>query len=281
MSQTDYERIESAIQYLSGHYRMQPDLKQLADHVGLSEYHFHRLFQRWAGTTPKRFLQYLTAAYARKLLRQSHSLLEVSYETGLSSTGRLHDLIITLDGMTPGELRHYAAGIRIQYGFHQTPFGLCMIATTTRGICGLEFCTGENRQDALERLKARWCGATFSASQQATAALAKQIFSVSEAQGYTLRLVVGGSNLQLKVWEALLRIPPNQLINYQHLAETIGHPRAARAIGTAVAANPVLYLIPCHRVIRSTGIIGAYQGGQARKKALIGWEAARCDDQDG
>ncbi len=280
MSCSDYERIETAIRFIRDEFRSQPSLQEIASHLGLSQYHFHRLFQRWAGTTPKRFLQYVTAAYAREQLRKSATVLEASEETGLSSSGRLHDVLVTLDAMSPGEMRRLGAGLDIQYGFHQTPFGACLIAVTSRGVCGLDFVARQPVDNALASLQQRWPGANLALAPQITQQYIDRIFSRKSATTDPVPLWVRGTNLQLKVWEALLRIPFQGLLSYQQIADQTGYPGAARAMGTAIAANPVLYLIPCHRVIRKTGIIGEYRGGSWRKQAMIAWEAAQIHETE-
>ncbi len=276
MSTMDYARIEKAILFLEGDFRRQPSLAEAAARVGLSEYHFQRLFRRWAGISPKRFLQYLTAEYARELLRQSRSTLEVAYDAGLSGPGRLHDLLVSVEAMTPGELKRGREGLSIRYGIHPSPFGDCLLALTERGICALAFLVDEGKEVAIEELRGRWPGAQLSEDGAATLPVVRQIFDLPrEHGGPALSLHLKGTNFQLKVWEALLRIPPGSALSYEDVAAEVGTPRAARAVGSAVARNPVAFLIPCHRVIRRTGAFGEYRWGSARKKALLGWEAAR------
>lgn len=267
----DYQRIEQAIRYLEQHFQTQPDLKQVAESVGLSEYHFQRLFTRWAGISPKRFLQYLTKENAKELLKRS-SVLSATYSVGLSSPGRLHDLFVSTEAVSPGEYKTRGSGLLIRYGFHASPFGEALIGLTERGICHLSF-VQEGYPAALMNLETDWKNARFVEDAAATAALVAPIFS--QAQSATpLALFVSGTNFQLKVWEALLTIPQGALSSYEQIAAQIGQPAALRAVGTAVGHNPIAYLIPCHRVIRKMGEIGNYRWGPARKKAMLGWEAA-------
>lgn len=272
---TDYDKIEQAILYLDERSREQPSLADVAAHVGLSESHFQRLFTRWAGISPKRFLQFQTVAHARALLAESRSLLDATYEAGLSSAGRLHDLFVTIDAVTPGEFKRSGDGLTIQWGVHDTPFGECLIGTTPRGICGLYFITTDGIPGAYRLLASSWEGARLVENAKATEGLAEQIFDEASRTTAPLALLVKGTNLQLKVWEALLRIPSGDVVSYEQLAAAAGAPSAVRAVGTAVGRNPVSYLIPCHRVIRKTGAFGNYGGGIARKRAMLTWEFAR------
>lgn len=275
MPASDYARIERAIGYLETHAREQPELRAIARHVGLSEFHFQRLFRRWAGVSPKRFLQFLTADYARRLLERSHTVLDAAHETGLSGGGRLHDLMISIHAATPGELRQRGAGLTLRYGFHPTPFGECLVALTERGIAALAFITA-TREQALAELQERWPHATLRRAPADTRAIAERAFAPTR-RGQPLTLHLPGSNFQIKVWEALLRVPPGAALSYETLAESIGASRATRAVASAVARNPVAVLIPCHRVIRKTGAFGEYHWGTARKQALLAWEAAQVD----
>ena len=272
---SDYQRIEQAIRYLSENFRQQPSLAQVAAQVGLSEFHFQRLFRRWAGVSPKRFLQFLTAEHARSVLQASGSVLEAAWESGLSGGGRLHDLTVALHAATPGEIKSRGAGLTIRYGFHPTPFGEALIAATPRGICALVFVQG-SREEALENVHSPWKNAAFVPDRKATAALAERLFSRREQQsGVPLALHVQGTNFQIKVWQALLSLPAGSAASYGDIAAAIGSPGAARAVGAAVGQNLVAWLIPCHRVIRKTGILGEYRWGAMRKKAMLGWEAAQ------
>ncbi len=267
----DYQRVEQAIRFLEDNARLQPDLNQVAAHVGLSEYHFQRLFTRWAGISPKRFLQFLTKENAKALLSRT-SVLSAAYEAGLSGPGRLHDLLVQCEAVTPGEYRTKGAGVEIAYGFHPTPFGECLLAITERGICFLAFVDGD-RTASLHELKESWANATLTESPSRTAPFIEQIFS--PAPGTSLALHLRGTNFQIKVWEALLRLPPGAAISYEALAEQVCSVKAARAVGNAVARNPVAYLIPCHRVLQKVGGFGNYRYGPARKQAILGWEMAR------
>ena len=267
----DYALIERAIHYLEEHQRRQPTLKEVAKSVNLSEYHFQRLFTRWVGISPKRFLQFLTKENAKRLLAHS-SLLDATYQSGLSSTGRLHDLFIHTEAITPGEFKRKGAGLTIHYGSHPTPFGQCLIATTERGICKLSF----DEKDALTSLKNDWGNATLTENRAHTQILIEKIFSAAKQGETPLTLDLRGTNFQIQVWEALLHIPTGQLTTYQSIGAAIGSPKASRAVGTAVGKNPVPLLIPCHRVIRATGEFGQYAFGSARKKAILGWEMAQA-----
>jgi AraC family transcriptional regulator of adaptative response/methylated-DNA-[protein]-cysteine methyltransferase len=275
---TDYERIERAIHYLEANYREQPNLKALARGAGLSEFHFQRLFRRWAGVSPKRFVQYLTAGHATRLLRASCSSLEAAHEAGLSGGGRLHDLLVTIHAVTPGELKRAGAGLTIQYGFLTSPFGTCLIGATSRGVCHLSFLSAEDRRAALSELKAEWPQAHIEEATHVTAPLARQLFKRINARAPGIDLHLRGTNFQIKVWEALLRIPPGGVVSYEDLARRIRTPRAVRAVANAVAHNPVAFLIPCHRVIRKSGALGGYRWGETRKKALLAWEAVTAKD---
>lgn len=264
----DYERIESAIRFLEVHARRHPSLDETSAHVGLSPYHFQRLFQRWAGTSPKRFLGYVTASHAKRCLRDARTVLETTLDTGLSSPGRLHDLLVSVDAVTPGEVRRLGAGLRIRYGVHQTPFGRARLAVTSRGITNLAFLDQESPADV--DLKEEWPHAELVHDPKATAGWIERIFDRS-GEG-PLPVLLRGTNLQLRVWEALLRIPEGTVVSYGSLAGALGRPTAARAVAGAVARNPVAYLIPCHRVLRATGAIGGYRWGTARKRAMLGRE---------
>lgn len=271
----DYQRIEQAIRYLNANFRRQPTLAQVAAELGLSEFHFQRLFRRWAGVSPKRFLQFLTAEHARSVLLASGSVLEAAYAAGLSGAGRLHDLTVALNAATPGEIKSRGAGLIIRYGYHPTPFGEALIAVTPRGICALVF-VQESLEEALAAVRPPWENAVFLPDPGATAPLAERIFSPGkERDGVPLALHVQGTNFQIQVWQALLCLPAGAATTYGDLAATVGAPGAARAVGSAVGHNPVAYLIPCHRVIRKTGLLGEYRWGAARKSAMLGWEAAR------
>ena len=272
----DYLRVEKAISFLQSNYTRQPDLQEVARSVHLSEYHFQRLFTRWAGISPKRFLQYLTLEHAKDALKKSRSVLDATFDAGLSSPGRLHDLFVTIEAMTPGEFKQSGEGLMIHYGFHATLFGECLLAVTDRGICGLSFVAQGTRTQVLKELRDRWTGATLREAHGMTQPFIDRLFSTPSKKQHTpLQLLLKGTNFQIKVWEALMRIPEGSVVSYEDLARAIGSPKASRAIGNAVGKNPVAYIIPCHRVIRRAGIIGNYHWGPERKKALLGWEWAR------
>ncbi len=270
--QKDYQRIETALNFVAENYQQQPSLAEIAAVVHLSEHHFQRLFQRWAGVTPKQFLQYLTLQHASECLAAGLSTLETTYEVGLGAPARLGELFIRLEALTPGEYKTGGANLTIDFGFHQTPFGECLIGLTERGVCGLHFILPDSSREAvLAEFTARLPHATYQQNQTATAATIKQIFSTTVP--VNLSLLVGGTPFQLKVWEALLRIPQGQRVSYQQLAQAIDKPAAMRAVGTAVGRNPVALLIPCHRVIRGDGQLGGYRWGLGRKLAVQGWES--------
>jgi len=272
----DYSRIESAIRFLEENYHRQPELREVAESVNLSEFHFQRLFRRWAGISPKRFIQFLTLEHAKKLLDGSRSVLDATYDAGLSSPGRLHDLFVNIEAMTPGEFKAQGAGLRISYGFHASPFGECLLAVTERGICGLGFIDPGGRAAILRDFQARWPEAHWEEDPRVTQPYISRIFGGEKRNGKRpITLVLQGTNFQIKVWEALLRIPMGSVVPYEDLATRVCSARAARAVGGAVGKNPIAFLIPCHRVIRKAGGIGGYHWGAARKKAMLAWEAGR------
>lgn len=278
MDNPDYRRIEQAIAYLAEHALEQPSLDDVAEHIGLSSYHFQRLFKFWAGVSPKRFLQYLTIENAKRLLRDSVSVLDTALDVGLSGPGRLHDLFVSVEAMTPGEFKSQGKDLRISYGFHATPFGECLLAVTPRGICRLAFVDPETRSVALDELEETWRESTLVEDQNAGKDAVKIIFSQTRGQTEApLKVLLRGTNFQVKVWEALLRIPEGTVASYSSLAGAVGHPGAHRAVGTAVGHNPIGYLIPCHRVLRANGDIGGYHWGTTRKRAILAREAAFSD----
>jgi AraC family transcriptional regulator of adaptative response/methylated-DNA-[protein]-cysteine methyltransferase len=256
-------------------------LKEIAAHIGLSEYHFQRLFSRWVGISPKRFLQFLTLEHTKRLLRDAASNLEAAHTVGLSGTSRLHDLYVECEAMTPGEYKGHGGGLHIRFGFQQSPFGECLAATTPRGLCALLFVNNSGRKAAFEVLEKNWRNARFTTDQKAIADTVRQVFSPQPDLARPLYMLVKGTNFQMKVWEALLRVPRGQLVSYQDLSHHLGVPRAARAVANAVARNPIHFLIPCHRVIRNIGEFGGYQGGPARKKIIHAWEAANTGQAAG
>ena len=271
----DYERIEKSIKYLETNFPSQPGLKEVAAHIGLSEFHFQRLFSRWVGISPKRFLQFLTKEYAKHLLADSVNLLDVTYESGLSSPGRLHDLFVNCEAVTPGEYKNKGEGLTIKYGFHPSPFGECLLATTERGICGFFFVKNRDRKDPLTELRYFWEKADIIEDPDASLELIDRIFNPSfVGTDAPLHLILNGTNFQIKVWEALIKIPFGAVVSYEDVAIQVGIPGATRAVGSAVGKNPISFIIPCHRVIRKTADFGNYGGGTVRKKAILGWEAA-------
>ncbi len=288
----DYERVARVIRHLDGHHREQPDLAALAAGAGLSAFHFHRLFAKWAGVTPKDFLQCLTAAQVKAALRRGESALGVALDAGLSGPGRLHDLCVTLEGASPGEIKSGGAGWKLEAGFAESPFGKCLIARGERGICFLAFTEKGGEKRVWEELQKEWPEAGIKREDAVARELAERIFGKNKEkksgggerreregkkakQPTRLRAFVKATPFQARVWRALMQVPEGTLVTYGDLAKAIGEAGAARAVGSAVGANPVAYLIPCHRVIRATGVVGEYRWGTERKRALAGWEAAR------
>jgi AraC family transcriptional regulator, regulatory protein of adaptative response / methylated-DNA-[protein]-cysteine methyltransferase len=275
----DYDRVEKAIRYIEAHYRDQPGLDRIAAEAELSPYHFQRLFTRWAGISPKQFVRYLTVEYAKQALDRTEPVLETALDAGLSGPGRLHDLLVDFEAVTPGEYKTQGAGLDFRYGYHDGPFGSFFLAATDRGICALNFVgvAEQERDDRLAELRARWPAGRFVHDPGFTDRLARSAFA-APADGSPAQLSVWlrGTNFQIRVWQALLRVPMGHLSSYGAIGRAMGSPRAARAIGSALADNPVAWLIPCHRVIRATGGFKTdYRWGSARKRAMIGWEAAR------
>jgi AraC family transcriptional regulator of adaptative response/methylated-DNA-[protein]-cysteine methyltransferase len=270
-----YILIEQAIQFIEANVQRQPELEEIASSIGLSEYHFQRLFTRWTGISPKRFMQFLTKEHAKELLARSENLLDTTHQVGLSSLGRLHDLFVTTEAVTPGEYKSGGAGLTIRYGIHPTPFGKCLIATTERGICNLSFVDSSEGR-TIDNFVADWNLAKLNEDYATTAPLVHRIFSVIE-ENSPLKLHLRGTNFQIKVWEALLTIPAGTVTTYEHIAAQIGSPNALRAVGTAVGHNPIAYLIPCHRVIRKSGEYGNYRHGSARKKVILAREFAQSE----
>ena len=273
---TDYERVERAIQYIRQNVDQQPDLTAVAAHIGLSRYHFQRLFQRWAGVTPKRFLEYLTVEQAKALLQQSKSVMDTSLETGLSGPGRLHDQFISIEAVSPGEFKNQGANLKIDYGFHDSPFGEVLLALTARGILAMSFVNSDNRETELARLKSEWCNANFHEESKRSGEIVKRLFSNKNSNREKLLLSIRGTNFQIKVWNALLSIPVGSVVSYQAVANNLGRSRAVRAVANAVGANPVAYLIPCHRVLRSSGELSGYRWGADRKRIMLGREWAQA-----
>lgn len=273
----DYYRIEQAIRYLEANFQQQPSLDEIAESVNLSKYHFQRLFKRWAGVTPAQFMQFLTISYAKKKLDGDNSVFDAALDSGLSGAGRLHDLFISFEAMTPGEYKQCGAGLIIRYGIHPTPFGDCLIAITDRGICALRFVSDQNRLAEIAGLKAEWASAEFVWDMEETAVSIQAIFSKT-TPSQPFHLFLKGTNFQVQVWQALLNIPSGDMVTYSDVAESIGKPSATRAVASAIAKNPVGYLIPCHRVISKAGKMHQYRWGSSRKKAIVGWEAANASE---
>ncbi|MGN6602241.1 MAG: bifunctional helix-turn-helix domain-containing protein/methylated-DNA--[protein]-cysteine S-methyltransferase [Ginsengibacter sp.] len=270
----NFERVAAAISYLQKNFKSQPSLEELAAYVHVSPQHFQRIFTEWAGTSPKKFLQYISLEYAKSLLfDQKATVFDAAAESGLSGTGRLHDLFITIEGMTPGEYKNGAADLLINYSFSETPFGKVIVASTEKGVCYLAF--EEDEQRALEGLKKRFPNAHFKKGSDQFQQNALSTFTGDWTNLPSVKLHLKGTNFQVKVWEALLKIPAGRLTTYGKIANHLKKPTASRAVGTAIGANPVAFLIPCHRVIQSSGILGGYHWGTTRKAAIIGWEAAK------
>jgi len=274
---TDYERIQKAIEFIHANFKEQPDLDAVAKEVFLSPFHFQRLFKEWAGVSPKKFLQYISLQHAKKLL-EHHTVLDTAYETGLSGSGRLHDLFINIEGMTPGEYKNGGEQLQINYSFAETPFGNIIVATTSKGICHLAF--ADDEKDALQQLKMQFPNASFKQVVDTIQQNALFIFTQDWKDLSKIKLHLKGTAFQIKVWEALLKIPMGDVSTYSSIANQIKNPNASRAVGTAIGDNPVAFLIPCHRVIRSTGEFGQYHWGSTRKAAMLGWEAAKTNSEN-
>ena len=272
----DYERVRSIIAFISERWREQPSLDDVADHVGLSTTHVHHLFRRWCGLTPKAFLQALTLDGAKALLAQSASVLDATYEVGLSGPGRLHDLFVTHEAMTPGDFKAGGAGLMLRYGFHPSPFGEAILVATERGVAGIGFVDGGDRPAALADMRRRWPKAEYAEHGPGTAPLARRVFEPSTWRAEEpLRVVLIGTDFEVRVWRTLLRIPFGQATTYSEIANRIGRPSAARAVGAAVGKNPVSFVVPCHRVLGRSGALTGYHWGLTRKRAILGWEAGQ------
>lgn len=275
----DYERVASVIRFLDRHHTEQPDLAALASAAHLSPFHFHRLFSNWAGVTPKDFLQCLTVEHVKQLLRDGGNVFDAALDAGLSGPGRLHDLCVTLEAASPGEMKNGGAGLEIDFGFTKTPFGDGLIGETKRGVCHLSFIDNGGRNAARDLLVSQWPNATLRRNDARIATVASGIFNRKpvERSKRTLRAFVRGTEFQLRVWRALLQVPAGSITTYGRLAEAIGQSQAARAVGSAVGANPIAFIIPCHRVIRETGALGHYHWDPIRKRAIVGWELSFRD----
>jgi AraC family transcriptional regulator, regulatory protein of adaptative response / methylated-DNA-[protein]-cysteine methyltransferase len=272
----DYDIVRRTISHISEHWRAQPEIEQIADAVGVTPTELHHLFRRWAGLTPKAFLQALTLDHARKLLRDSASVLDASYEVGLSGPGRLHDLFVTHEAMSPGEFKSGGEGMSISYGFHPSPFGSALVMATPRGLAGLAFADAGEERAALADMTSRWPKARYVEDAEGTAALARRIFDPALwREDRPLRVVLIGTDFEVRVWERLLAIPLGRASTYSDIALKLGRPTAARAVGAAVGKNPVCFVVPCHRVIGKHGDLTGYHWGLTRKRAILGWEAGR------
>lgn len=272
----DYERVRTIVAFISERWREQPSLDAVAAHVGLSTGHVHHLFRRWAGLTPKAFLQAITLVNAKALLAASASVLDATYEVGLSGPGRLHDLFVTHEAMTPGDYRSGGSGLAMRFGFHASPFGEAIVVATGRGLAGLGFADDGDRAGALADMVRRWPRATYVEDQEATAPLADRIFNpLAWAPDRPLRVVLIGTDFEIRVWTTLLKIPLGRATTYSDIASTIGKPSASRAVGAAVGKNPVSFVVPCHRVLGRSGALTGYHWGVTRKQAMLGWEAGR------
>jgi AraC family transcriptional regulator of adaptative response/methylated-DNA-[protein]-cysteine methyltransferase len=283
----DYQRVAVAIRYVEENFQQQPTLDEIAASVHLSKHHFQRLFKQWAGISPTQFMQYLTLDYAKERLNDSHNVLETTLEAGLSSPGRLHDLFVNFEAVTPGEYKQRGAGLEISYGFQPTPFGTCLLAMTSRGICALRFvepgretaASTSSAQSVLAELKEEWPQAVWVENNAEIAPIVERIFSRGLGdEKRPFHLYLKGTNFQVQVWQALLAIPAGVLVSYGDVAQYLGKPTATRAVASAIARNPVGYFIPCHRVISQSGKLHNYRWGSTRKKAMVGWEAARTNN---
>lgn len=271
---TNFSRIEEAIAYINTNFKSQPSLDEIASNIHLSPYHFQRLFTEWAGVSPKKFLQYVSVEHAKNMLKQNHSTLaDAAFETGLSGTSRLHDLFINIEGMTPGEYKNGGENLLINYSYAESPFGNILVASTSKGICHMAF--ADNEPEAFKVLQRSFPNATYRQMVDLIQQNALYIFTHNWDELSNIKLHLKGTEFQIKIWETLLKIPMGQLSTYGKIAKDIHNPKASRAVGAAIGDNPVAFLIPCHRVIQSTGNFGQYHWGSNRKTAMIGWEAAK------
>lgn len=269
-----YKKVAETIVYIDGHFKEQPSLDEIAEHINLSPFHFQRLFKEWVGISPKKYLQFISSGYAKSLIKNEEiSLFDVAFETGLSGTGRLHDLFVNLEGMTPGEYKNGGEKLSINFSYAESPFGDMMVASTHKGLCHMTFI--EDMESALAELKSQFPNANYFQKVDKIQQDALFIFQNDWQKLNEIKLHLRGTAFQLKVWEALLSVPHGNLVTYSDIARKIDNPQATRAVGTAIGNNPIAYLIPCHRVIQQTGEIGGYRWNPVRKKAIIGWEASR------
>ena len=272
----DYDVVRRAIGHIRGHWREQPEIETIAEAAGVTPSELHHLFRRWAGLTPKAFLQALTLDGARQLLRDSASVLDATYEVGLSGPGRLHDLFVTHEAMSPGEWKSGGEGLTMHFGFHPSPFGLALVMATERGLAGLAFADAGAEDSTLADMKQRWPKARYTAEPARTAPIGRRIFDPAQwRQDQPLRVVLIGTDWEVRVWEALLRIPMGRLTTYSGIAGKVCTPAAARAVGAAVGKNPIAFVVPCHRVVGKTGELTGYHWGITRKRAMLGWEAGQ------
>lgn len=277
-SDTNFNRIKEAIEFLTLHAKEQPTLDEVAASANLSSAHFQRLFTDWVGTSPKQFLKYISLQHAKKLLSENKSsIAQTTCETGLSGTSRLHDLFVTIEGMTPAEYKNGGRDLILQYSFAETPFGKMLVATTSKGVCHMAF--EEENETAISNLKEKFPKATLLEKEDAFQQAALTIFQMDWSNLKEVKLHLKGTAFQLKVWESLLKIPMGKLATYGEIAEQIGNPKASRAVGTAIGSNPIAYIIPCHRVIQASGVFGGYMWGPVRKTAMIGWEGVQSEKQ--
>jgi len=279
----DFERVKKVIEILDSHRHLQPGLDEIAMHLGISAFHLHRLFSDWAGVTPKAFLKCLTLEHAKSMLKNDFNILDATFESGLSGPGRLHDLCVSIESASPGEIKSGGAGLKIDAGFAESPFGHCLIAQSQRGICHLSFESKRNRKIGREIIRAEWPSSKLDWDDQVAEKISSNLFVRPDSwnlaskpgskSGSKLKAFVQGTEFQLRVWRALLRLPSGYLSTYGNIAKAIGNPRGSRAVGSAIGKNPIAYLIPCHRVIQGTGACGDYRWGSDRKKAIIAWES--------
>ncbi|MBM3527498.1 MAG: methylated-DNA--[protein]-cysteine S-methyltransferase [Alphaproteobacteria bacterium] len=273
----DYDVVRRALAHISKHWRSQPEIGAIAEAAGVTPSELHQLFRRWAGLTPKAFLQALTLDHARELLRSSASVLDATYEVGLSGPGRLHDLFVTHEAMSPGEWKSGGEGLTVSYGFHPCPFGSVLVMATPRGLCGLAFADAGKEKAALADMRRRWPKARYAEDSALTAPLAARVFDPKLWRAdRPLRVVLIGTDFEVRVWETLMRIPLGRATTYSDIAGSIGNPKAARAVGAAVGKNPLCFVVPCHRVIGKSGELTGYHWGLTRKRALLGWEAGKA-----
>ena len=271
----NYNRIAKAIAFIHANFKQQPSLEEIAAHVHLSPFHFQRLFQEWAGTTPKKFLQYISLQHAKQILLASKSTNLATFDTGLSSNSRLHELFVNIESMTPAEYKNGGASLKIQYSIKYTPFGNICVASTNKGVCNIAFV--ESKEEGLTSIKAHFPNATIHQQEEKSHIEVAQFISNASTLTTPIHLHLKGTTFQLKVWEALLKIPQGRLKTYGEIARSIGNTKSSRAVGTAIGSNPIAYLIPCHRVIQTSGLFGGYMWGRIRKTAIIGWENAQIN----